>query len=205
MADETALFVGIDLDYTTFATDKFFYDGVLPLLAQKYPDQVRPDDFIHDMEKYRIQHGPAVSYDLFEQIADLGLDSDTVEQLIISTLGSTDIYLLPGAKDFIARQHQKQHDVQLITIGGERFQQLKITCSPALLGLPPHIIMEPKGPYIAQAFPDARGYMIDDYVLEGLPPAISPLYVSTGKRQDLPNDAYENLVDLLARGPADLR
>jgi len=204
MTTDNTLFVGLDLDYTAFATDKFFYEAVVPLLARTYPDLIQAESFIADMAKFRVTHGPAVSYNLFDQTSQLGLDIDEVERLILDDLGSSDAYLLPGVKEFVALQRQKNHDLQLISIGGDRFQKLKVACSPALAGLDLHVIMEPKGAFIAQTFAHRRGFMIDDTILHGLPETILPLYVRTGKNQDLPDTAFATIADLLAHGPIEL-
>ena len=204
MPDVSSLFVGVDLDYTLFDTDNFFYGAVLPLLIHTFPQMGTNESFKSQMEQYRQSHGPATSYDLFHHLQDLKIDTSAAEELIRTTVSGNQ-YLLPGAEAFIHLQQQRRHNLQIITVGGMRFQTLKIQAVPALEGIESHIIQESKGHFIAHSFPKAHGYMLDDTKIEGLPDTISQLHIQSHKSNH-GSEAfqYDSLLQVLEQGPAEL-
>ena len=197
-----ALFVGIDLDYMAFDTDAFFYDGVLPLLTQSFPN-ITTASFVNDMDVFRHNFGPANDYDFFEHIARIGLNADEVEALILDNIGGNHL-LRPGVEDFLEIQERKNTDRHIVTLGEDRYQRVKIKCAPALAGLSIHTLLEPKAEFITRKFAGRQGYLIDDAEVNGLPVGIVHLQVVSRKTKRAIDGAFTDMHALLSDGPEEL-
>jgi len=201
MSAEKPLFVGYDLDYMLLDTDKFFYDGVLPVLSEAFG--LRAGVFRNQMNQFRRKFGPANDYDFFGHVAMLGLSPDEVEGVLTDKVKG-DHLLRPGAKQLLEIQRANGSTEAIVTLGETRYQHFKVGSVPALEGIPVHAIREPKGPYMARMFPDEEGYHVDDQEIHGQPAGIKHIQVISRKTRHAIEGAYSDIPDLLAHGPADL-
>jgi cation diffusion facilitator CzcD-associated flavoprotein CzcO len=76
-------------------------------------------------------------------------------------------------------------DVRILTFSAEWFQKFKLSLVPQLASLPYDIIQEAKGAYIAEHFPQAQGWLVDDKLDTDLPPGIRAIWLDRSKAMDI--------------------
>lgn len=165
MSEKAISQIVLDLDRTTFETDRFTGD-VKGVLHRDF--DVSPADFTVDMRRHRhLNHGLS-HYDFYGHMLDYGLDAQQVEDALRHGLAGN-VYHYPDVPPFIAEAHARNIPADLLTHGEDRLQLLKRSFAPALGGLTMHIVLEPKGLYLAEYFTQEDTYVIDDMLIHNLP------------------------------------
>jgi hypothetical protein len=166
--------VVLDLDRTLFDTEGFMDDTAETLETYFHIDAQK---FTRDIPNYYVQtSGNLRAYDMFAHLTHLALNSDSVEDCLLSTLPSTargaNGYLYPDSPKFInfLRNTPDVEDLTLLTHGYLRPQEIKIALARAVLDDLHSIVVteEPKDIYLRTNFQDKQGIIVDDKDIENL-------------------------------------
>ncbi len=97
------------------------------------------------------------------------------------------------AHEFLERAAQSGWDARILTYGHGEYQRYKIKTCRVLtgLGIPIHVVREPKREFIKREFSDATGVLIDDKHSQRLPEGWTHIWITrqdTHKTDDKPDD-----------------
>lgn len=154
----------MDLDRTLLDTDKFVR-SIWQLAEKQYGIDARserdraPAYFTHhqDMYDYRF-------FDHLQAVAGARYDKAAFIAAAVSSLSERFLY------DDVTEEVVSRIDA-IVTFGNSDYQTFKLLLCPKLVGINRHVLLEPKGPYIARTFSQAS-ILVDDKPLEAeiLPP-----------------------------------
>ncbi len=190
--------VVLDLDRTLFDTNGFMDDTAEALETYFHVDAKK---FTRDIPNYYVQTSENLrAYDMFAHLTDLALNSDAVEDCLLSTLPLTtrgaNGYLYPDSPRFInfLRNNPEVNDLSILTHGYSRPQGIKIALARTVIDdLRSVVTEEPKDIYLRANFQDKQGIIVDDKDIENLPPNIIHALVD---RDRTSKHGYDSLVTI---------
>lgn len=137
---------------------------------------------------------------MFAHLTRLGLNSNSVEECLLSTLPSTargaNGYLYPDSPRFInfLRNTSEVDDLSILTHGYLRPQEIKIALSRVVIDdLRCAVTEEPKDIYLRANFQDKQGIIVDDKNIKNLPPNIVHALVDRDRTSE---HGYDSLVTI---------
>lgn len=149
----------MDLDRTLFDTE-LFIDRVWAYMAGRYglnsqAEKVRAPEYFDT-------HGDSYDYRFFDHVrASVGPDFDKEEFIKGAKRELSGLFLYPDATSDVLNLIDA-----ILTFGNREYQLFKLSLCPELAGIEHHIVLEPKGAYIARTFAAAT-VLVDDKDLSG--------------------------------------
>jgi len=167
----------IDMDKVMFQT-KLFISDVSSLIEEKF--SVDPQLFNSQIPNfYKNGTGNLRHYGFFNHIENLGLQPDEVEATIIDCFKDRN-YAYPDVPQFLEFLDAMKgiNDITLLTYGETRFQKLKYNCAPSLHKLNYVDTLQPKTEYLNSHYPNSPGIIIDDKIIDNLPPNFKQIWLT---------------------------
>lgn len=174
-SESDKLSIIIDMDKVVFKTNQFISD-ISKVIEEKFNiDQELFNSQVPTF--YEKGEGNLQLYNFFNHIKKLGLKPDDVESAILDAFSDKD-YSYPDVQQFLDFLQTKSNNITLLTYGETRFQTLKYSCAPTLHKLNYVDTLQPKTEYIKNNYPNGQGMIIDDKIIDNLPPNFKQIWLT---------------------------